>query len=135
VGHILHSFRVQESVEEILSAIWLITVALAAFDLGGIIFDEISWSGTKKELQEFKWQFTKFLIVIITALLFESFVVFFRVAKKDVTLLVYPSISLLSVCLLIVSLAFYMRLNRSFNQDEVKDALRELKLQYAKGGD
>ena len=133
IGHILYSFQVEAAVEEIFSAIWLITVALAVFDLGGIIFDEITWGGTKKELKEFKWQFTKFLIVIITALLLESLVVFFQVAKKDVSLMLYPALSLLAVCLLIVSLALYIKLTRSSPQDEMEDVIRELKLKYARG--
>lgn len=133
LGHILHSFQAEEAVEDIFSAIWLITVALAVFDLGGIIFDEIAWRSTKKELKEFKWQFIKFLIVIITALLLESLVVFFRVAKKDVTLLMYPALSLLAVCLLILSLALYIKYTSS-SQDEAKeDAKETLKLRYVKG--
>jgi len=133
IGHILNSFKVEEVVEEIFRAIWLITVALAVFDLGGIIFDEIVWGGSKKELKEFQWQFIKFLIVIINALLLESLVVFFRVEKRDVTLLMYPALSLLSVCLLIVSLAFYIKSNRSSNNDEGEKTLEILKMRYAKG--
>jgi hypothetical protein len=60
IVHILNSFNIETAVEEIFSGIWLITVALAVFDLAGIIFDEISWGGSKKELKEFQWQFTKF---------------------------------------------------------------------------
>jgi len=133
IGHILHSFEVEEVVEQIFSAIWLITVALAVFDLAGIIFDEIVWGGTKKELKEFQWQFIKFLIVIINALLLESLVVFFRVEKKDVTMLMYPALSLLSVCILIVSLAFYIKSNRSANNDEEENRIEILKTRYAKG--
>lgn len=133
IGHILNSFLAQEPVEEIFSAIWLITVALAVFDLGGIIFDEIGWGGSKKEVKEFKWQFTKFLIVIITALLLESLVVFFRVAKKDVTLLTYPALSLFAVCLLIISLALYIRFTGSSSNGEGGNSLEILRLRYAKG--
>jgi len=133
IGHVLHSFQVEEAVEEILNAIWLITVALAVFDLGGILFDEIAWGGTRKELKEFKWQFTKFLIVIITALLLESLVVFFRVAKKDVSLMIYPALAIFAVCILIISLGFYMKTSNSSDKDEMKDVLGILKLKYAKG--
>jgi hypothetical protein len=73
---------VDNAVDVIFNAIWLITVAIVVFDLGVIIFDEIIWEGRKKSLSEFKRQFNKFLIVIITALLIETLVVFFRVAKK-----------------------------------------------------
>lgn len=133
LGYILNSFRVEDAVDEIFSAIWLITVALAVFDLAGIIFDEITWSGSKKELKEFKWQFTKFLIVIITALSIETLVVFFRVAKKDVTLLLYPALSIAAVCFLIISLGYYVRQNNISEAVGGEDSLHILKMRLARG--
>lgn len=133
IGHILNSFQVVDAVDEIFNAIWLITVAIAVFDLAGIIFEEISWEGTKKDLREFRWQFTKFLIVIVTALLIESLVVFFRIAKKDVTLLIYPALAILAVCLLIISLAYYIRQSSTADRCEAVDVVLLLKTRYAKG--
>lgn len=133
IGHIINSFNADEVVVEVFSAIWLITVALAVFDLAGIIFEEISWDGSKKEVKEFQLQFVKFLIVIINALLLESMVVFFKVAKKDVSFLMYPALSLFSVCILIVSLAIYIKFNRSENERKNENAFEILKNRYARG--
>lgn len=133
IGHILFSFQADEAVDEIFNAIWLITVALAVFDLAGIIFEEISWQGTRKDLREFRWQFTKFLIVIITALLIESLVVFFRIAKKDVTLLIYPALAILAVCMLIMALGYYIRQSNSADKCEAVDVILLLETRYAKG--
>jgi len=132
IGHILESFQVDNAVDAIFNAIWLITVAIVVFDLGIIIFDEIIWEGRKKSLSEFKREFNKFLIVIITALLIESLVVFFRVAKKDIVLLSYPALSILAVCALILSLAVYMRFSVD-KTDEREDPLQILRIKYAKG--
>lgn len=133
IGHIFASFHVEEPVEEIFNSIWLITVALAVFDLAGIIYDEISWGATRKELKEFKWQFTKFLIVIITALSIETLVVFFRVAKHDVTLLIYPALAILAICLLVGALSVYIKTSVSSSHKELDDPVRIVTLQYAKG--
>ena len=132
IGHILESFQAENAVDSIFNAIWLITVAIVVFDLGIIIFDEIIWEGRKKSLSEFKREFNKFLIVIITALLIETLVVFFRVAKKDVILLSYPALSILAVCALILSLAVYMRFSVD-KTDEQEDPVQILKIKYAKG--
>lgn len=131
-GHILESFQVENAVDSIFSAIWLITVAIVVFDLGIIIFDEIIWEGRKKSLSEFKREFNKFLIVIITALLIETLVVFFRVAKQDVTLLSYPALSIFAICALILSLAAYMRFSVD-KADDQEDPVQTLKIKYAKG--
>ena len=133
LGYILNSFQVESPVDEIFNALWLLTVALAVFDLAGIIFDEITWRDAQKELREFKWQFTKFLIVIITALLIETLVVFFRVAKKDVTQLIYPALAIGAVCLLIVALAFYIKHGIPECDKESDDALYTLQKKYVRG--
>jgi uncharacterized membrane protein len=133
VGHILNSFRIEDAVDEIFNALWLVTVALAVFDLAIILFDEIVWTGSRKYLKEFKWEFTKFLIVIITALLIETLVVFFRVAKKDVSLLIHPGMAIFAVCLLILALAFYMKASNASGREEPEDPFHILKLKYARG--
>jgi uncharacterized membrane protein len=133
VGHILNSFRVENPVDEIFSAIWLVTVAFAVFDLAIIIFDHIVWTGKRKKLMEFKSSLIKFLIVIITALSIESLVIFFRISKKDVTLLVYPAIAVISICLLVISLAVYIRVGRDQTETDLADPLQMLKIMYAKG--
>lgn len=132
IGHILESFHGESPVDSIFNAIWLTTVALAVFDLGIIIFDEIIWEGSRKKVREFKREFTKFLIVIITALSVESLVVFFRVAKKDVTLLGYPVLAIFAVCVLVLALAAYMRFNVD-KTGEQEDPVQILKVRYARG--
>jgi uncharacterized membrane protein len=135
VGHIINSFRaIEEPVSEILDAVWLATVALAVLDLAVIIYDEISWRGKERDLEEFKRAFVKFLIVIITALAIESLVIFFKVARKEVTLLIYPALSLLAICALIAVMGYYAKVSHECHPDDAgNDALHILRMRYARG--
>jgi len=135
VGHIINSFKdIEEPVSEILNAIWLSTVALAVLDLAIIIYDEISWRGKERDLEEFKRAFVKFLIVIITALAIESLVIFFNVARKEVTLLMYPALALLAICALIAVMAYYAKVSHQCRPDIAgNDAFNILRVRYARG--
>jgi uncharacterized membrane protein len=135
VGNLLNSFKdIEEPVSEILNAIWLATVALAVLDLAIIIYDEVSWRGKERDLEEFKRAFAKFLIVVITALAIESLVIFFKVARKEITLLIYPAFALLAICALIAVLAYYAKVSHECRPEAAgDDALQILRIRYARG--
>ena len=57
----------------------------------------------------------KFLAIITIAILLEALVSIFDAAKKDISLLVYPTFLLLAAVLLVISLGVYLKLSRGRN--------------------
>ncbi|HEO98933.1 MAG TPA: general glycosylation protein [Epsilonproteobacteria bacterium] len=55
----------------------------------------------------------KFLVIIIIAVSLEALVFVFSAAKKDISLLVYPTFLLLTAVMLVIGLGFYQKMTRT----------------------
>ena len=98
-------------VPALLDAVALIVIGMAVFDVSKFLVEEEVF-GTDEEVSEGGQRNTliKFLVIITIAMLMEALVFVFAAAKKDITLLVYPTFLLIGAVLLVVSLGVYQKL-------------------------
>ena len=98
----------------LLDAVGFIVIAMAVFDVSKFLLEEEVLKN--RELgspQEARVTLTKFLVIISIAVSLEALVFIFDAAKRDITLLVYPTFLLIAVVLLVVGLGIFQRLNLS----------------------
>jgi putative Mn2+ efflux pump MntP len=62
-----------------------------------------------------KTTLVKFLIIIIIAVSLEALVFVFSAAKKDISLLVYPTFLLLTAVMFVIGLGVYQKMTREEN--------------------
>jgi hypothetical protein len=104
-------------VTALLDAIGFIVIAMAVFDVSRFLLEEEVIK--HRELgspREARVTLTKFLVIISIAISLEALVFIFDSARKDITLLVYPTFLLIAVVFLVVGLGVFQKLNA--NKDE-----------------
>lgn len=100
----------------LLDAVGFIVIAMAVFDVSKFLLEEEVFKN--RELgspQEASVTLTKFIVIITIAVSLEALVFIFDAARKDITLLIYPTFMLFAVVLLIVGLGVFQKLNQSTN--------------------
>jgi hypothetical protein len=110
--------------KSLLDGIGLVVVSLAVFDVAKYLMEEEVLS--QRELRsaiEARETLTKFLVIIIIALTLEALVFVLGAASRDLRLLVYPAGLLAVSCLMVLSLAVYLRLssNAENRLEDVRD--------------
>lgn len=100
-------------VTALLDAIGLIVIGMAVFDVSKFLLEEEVLEGhiTKTNVTQ-RTTLIKFLTIIIIAILLESLVYLFAAAKKDISLLVYPTLLILVAALFIIGLGVYQKLTQ-----------------------
>ncbi|MCI5208372.1 MAG: general glycosylation protein [Candidatus Electrothrix sp. ATG2] len=89
---------------------------MAVFDVSKFLLEEeVIKSHNKITPATQKATLTKFLVIITIAVSLEALVFIFDAGKKDVALLIYPSLLLLTVCLLVISIGVYQKMSGSRN--------------------
>lgn len=100
-------------VSALLDAIGLIVIAMAVYDVSKFLLEEEVFRdrelGSPTEARE---TLTKFLVIISIAVSLEALVFIFDAAKKDITMLLYPTLLLLASVALVVGLGIYQKLSR-----------------------
>ena len=84
-------------VTALLDAIGLIVIGMAVFDVSKFLLEEevFESAGVNTRMEE-RGTWLKFLAIITIAILLEALVSIFDAAKKDISLLVYPTFLLLA---------------------------------------
>ncbi len=101
------------TIYKLLDEVALIVFSIAVIDVSKYLMLEEVLKEHDKSPKEERHSFTKFVIIIITALSLEALVITIELVKKDVTLLIYPILMFVTAMLLIIGLGVYQKLNAS----------------------
>lgn len=98
--------------EQMLTAIGLIVIAIAVFDVSKYLMEEeVLRQRELRSAAEARETLTKFLVIITIAVSLEALVFVFGAGKQDVRMLLYPTFLLAVSALLVVALGVYQRLS------------------------
>lgn len=98
--------------QAVLNAIGYIVIAVAVFDVSKyLIEEEVVRAGKMREAGETRQRLTRFIATILVAILLEAVVIIFKTAREDVSLLLYPSLLILSGVVLLIGLGAYQRMS------------------------
>lgn len=101
----------------LLDAVGFIVIAMAVFDVSKFLLqEEVFRSRELGSPREASVTLTKFLVIISIAVSLEALVFIFDAARKDMTLLIYPTLLLVAVVLLVVGLGIFHRLHQPAKQ-------------------
>jgi hypothetical protein len=97
----------------LLDAVGLIVIGTAVFDVSRFLIEEEVFKvhGDETNMKQ-RTTLIKFLVIIIIAVLLEALVFVFSSAKKDISLLVYPTFLLLTAVFLVIGLGVYQKMTR-----------------------
>ncbi|MFA9462250.1 general glycosylation pathway protein [Thiohalorhabdus methylotrophus] len=100
-------------VPSLLDGIALVVIGMAVFDVAKfLVEEEVFLAREQKTPGSQRTTLIKFLVVINIAMLMEALVFVFSAAKKDISLLVYPTFLLIASVLLVISLGIYQKLTQ-----------------------
>ena len=131
------------SADAILDTLGYVIVAIAVFDVAKYLFeDEVRRGSERRSASEARRSLTKFLSTIIIALFLEGLVMVFKVAREDVTQMVYPTALIVAAILVLVGLGVFQRLSATVEEkvgdddyaEEAEDEGRPARPSRAKAG-
>ena len=95
----------------LLDAIGLMVIGMAVFDVSKFLLEEEVFKNddVKPRVKE-RGTLLKFLVIISIAVNLEALAFVFEAAKKDISMLIYPTFLLLAAVLLVISLGVYQKL-------------------------
>ncbi|MFP4616505.1 MAG: general glycosylation pathway protein [Thiohalorhabdus sp.] len=100
-------------VPSLLDGIALIVIGMAVFDVAKfLVEEEVFLPRGQKSQGSQRGTLIKFLVIINIAMLMEALVFVFTAAKKDISLLVYPTFLLVGSVLLVIGLGVYQKLTQ-----------------------
>ncbi|WP_208858096.1 general glycosylation pathway protein [Halomonas aestuarii] len=97
----------------LLDAIGLIVIGMAVFDVSKFLLEEevLDVHANKTNVTR-RATLVKFLTIIIIAIFLESLVNLFAAAKKDISLLIYPTLLIFVGVLFVIGLGVYQKLTQ-----------------------
>ena len=97
----------------LLDAVGFIVIGTAIFDVSRFLMEEEVFKvhGEETSMKQ-RMILIKFLVIIIIAISLEALVFVFSAAKKDISLLVYPTFLLLTAVMLVIGLGVYQRMTK-----------------------
>ena len=97
----------------LLDAVGFIVIGTAVFDVSRFLLEEEVFKvhGEETNLKQ-RTTLIKFLVIITIAVSLEALVFVFTAAKKDISLLIYPTFLLLTAVLLVIGLGVYQKMTR-----------------------
>jgi putative Mn2+ efflux pump MntP len=97
----------------LLDAVGFIVIGTAVFDVSRFLLEEEVFKvhGDESSLKQ-RTTLIKFLVIITIAVSLEALVFVFTAAKKDISLLIYPSFLLLTAVMLVIGLGIYQKMTR-----------------------
>ncbi|PCI93281.1 hypothetical protein COB11_05605 [Candidatus Aerophobetes bacterium] len=102
------------SVYNLLDEVGLVVFAIAVVDVAKYLtVEEVIKPGHDRPPKEERAVFTKFVMIIATALALEGLVLTIETAKTNLEMMVYPVLLLLMSTIFIVSIGVYQKLNAS----------------------
>ena len=100
------------TVYKLLDEVGFIVFSIAVIDVCKyLMIEEVLKSRGERLPEEDRRTFTKFVIIIVTAISLEGLVLTIEAAKKDFRLLIYPAILFLSATIFVVGLGVYQYFN------------------------
>ncbi|SCY45873.1 general glycosylation pathway protein [Thiohalorhabdus denitrificans] len=100
-------------IPSLLDGIALIVIGMAVFDVAKfLVEEEVFDAGDQKPNGSKRSTLIKFLVIINIAMLMEALVFVFSAAKKDISLLMYPTFLLIASVLLVIGLGVYQKLTQ-----------------------
>jgi hypothetical protein len=109
-------------IEKLLEAIGLIVISIAVFDVSKYLLEEEILRGRRlRTLRDVRQTLSKFLVIISIAVTLEALVFVFGAGRRDMSMLLYPTLLLFAATLLIVGLAVFQRLSVDTEARERKD--------------
>lgn len=97
----------------LLEAIGLIVIGMAVFDVSKFLLEEEVFKNNDVEPRaKERGTLLKFLVIISIAVSLEALVFIFEAAKKDISMLIYPTFLLIAAVMLVISLGVYQKLSR-----------------------
>ena len=107
----------ESSADAILDTLGYVIVAIAVFDVAKYLFeDEVRRGSERRSASEARRSLTKFLSTIIIALFLEGLVMVFKVAREDVTQMLYPTALIVASILVLVGLGVFQRLSATVEE-------------------
>jgi len=110
-GIVVDVLDVSFTIYKLLEEVGLIIFAIAVVDVSTYLMTEEVLKGPEKSPQEARRTFTKFVIIIVTALSLEGLVLTIETAKSDLTNMIYPILLFFTATIMLVGLGVYQRLN------------------------
>ncbi len=99
-------------IEKLLEAIGLIVISIAVFDVSKYLLEEEILRGRRlRTMRDVRQTLSKFLVIISIAVTLEALVFVFGAGRRDMSMLLYPTLLLFAATLLIVGLAVFQRLS------------------------
>lgn len=97
----------------LLDEVGLLVFSIAVIDVGKfLMIEEVLKNGYRSPKKE-RGSFSRFLIIILTALSIEGLVLTIETAKTDLEKIIYPIMLFTIIALLILALGVYQKLNAS----------------------
>jgi hypothetical protein len=105
----------------LLEAVGYTVIAIAVFDVGKYLLEEEAIRAREmRRADEARRSLTKFISTIAIAVFLEGLVAVFEAGKKDVPMMIYPTLLLFTGVMLVVGLGIYQRLSASV-ENEISD--------------
>ena len=101
------------TVYKLLDEVALLIFSVAVIDVSKYLMIEEVLKDDNRSPKEARRAFTKFVVIIVTALSLEGLVITIETVKTDITNLVYPILIFITATILIVGLGIYQKLNAS----------------------
>ncbi len=102
----------------LLEAVGYTVIAIAVFDVGKYLLEEEAIRAREmRQAAEARRSLTKFISTIAIAVFLEGLVAVFEAGKKDVPMMVYPTLLLFTGVMLLVGLGVYQRLSASVESE------------------
>ena len=108
----------------LLEAVGYTVIAIAVFDVGKYLLEEEAIRAREmRQAAEARRSLTKFISTIAIAVFLEGLVAVFEAGKKDVPMMIYPTLLLFTGVMLVIGLGVYQRLSASVeNETSDRDA-------------
>jgi len=109
-------------ISTMLRSVGAIIIAVAIVDVAKyMIEEEVLEHKAKRSPREVRETLTKILIIVTIAVGIEGLIYIFKAGAKDITLLIYPSMLIITAVIMIVGLGVYQKLSVSAEKMERDD--------------
>lgn len=98
-------------IDKLLEEVGLVIFSIAVVDVSTYLMTEEVLKGPEKPPKELRRTFTKFVMIIVTALYLEGLVLTIETAKSGISEIVYPVLLFFTATVLLVGLGIYQKLN------------------------
>ena len=127
ISEVWHELIIKHALEDkfvstMLRSVGAIIIAVAIVDVAKYMFEEeVLNPKDKRSQREVRETLTKILIIVTIAVGIEGLIYIFKAGAKDMTLLIYPAILIITAVIMIIGLGIYQKLSVAAEQMEKDD--------------